>query len=95
MIRASPATSDGPIPIPGLSGRPSVTETPRSVEETYSRLGSMTKMDDLELQRELRRLRDETLNTPNCPACLHRMEPAEVDGELVWACPECGALSQP
>lgn len=95
MIRASPATSDGPIPIPGLSGRPSVSETPRSVEETYSRLGSMTKMDDLERQRELRRLRDETLNTPNCPACLHRMEPAKVDGDLVWACPECGTLSQP
>jgi ribosomal protein L37AE/L43A len=55
----------------------------------------MTKMDDLERQRELRRLRDEALNTPNCPACLHRMEPAEVDDDLVWACPECGARSEP
>ena len=95
MIRASPATSDGPVPIPGLSGRPSVSETPTSVEETYSRLGSMTKMNDLERQRELRRLRDETLNTPNCPACLHRMEPAKVDGDLMWACPGCGTLNQP
>ncbi|EED6225712.1 zf-TFIIB domain-containing protein, partial [Salmonella enterica subsp. enterica serovar Haifa] len=25
-----------------------------------------------------------------CPRCLTRMEPAEVSGEPVWKCPECG-----
>lgn len=50
-------------------------------------------MDDLERQRELRRERDALANdTPNCPRCLHRMEPAEVDGEAVWRCPECEAV---
>ncbi|WP_420827628.1 zf-TFIIB domain-containing protein [Microbacterium esteraromaticum] len=48
-------------------------------------------MDDLDRQRELRRLRDEVLSTPNCLRCVQRMEPAEVDGEPIWQCPECGA----
>lgn len=47
-------------------------------------------MDDLERQRELDRSRDEALNTPNCPSCLHRMEPVEVDRVPMWQCPECG-----
>ena len=47
--------------------------------------------DDLERQRELRRLRDEVLNTPSCGGCLTRMEPAEVGGEPVWRCSTCGA----
>lgn len=55
----------------------------------------MGGMDDLERQRELRRLRDEVLDTPNCPGCLHRMTPAAIDGEPTWLCPECGAISQP
>ncbi|MEJ1088330.1 hypothetical protein WDU99_08375 [Microbacterium sp. Mu-80] len=48
-------------------------------------------MDDLERQRELRRERDRLLDVPNCPECLHRMEPAEVDDDLMWLCRECGA----
>ncbi|WP_439902281.1 zf-TFIIB domain-containing protein [Microbacterium azadirachtae] len=49
-------------------------------------------MDELERQRQLRRLRDQVLNTPNCAECLHRMEPAELNSEPVWRCPECGAI---
>lgn len=49
-------------------------------------------MDDLARQRELRLERDRLLDTPNCPNCLHRMEPAEVDGEARWLCPGCGLL---
>ncbi|WP_146116802.1 zf-TFIIB domain-containing protein [Microbacterium sp. MYb64] len=52
-------------------------------------------MDDLERQRDLRRLRDEVLNTPSCPRCLHRMEPDDVDGEPVWQCPDCGRMNEP
>lgn len=48
-------------------------------------------MDDLAHQRQLRRLRDEVLSTPNCPACLHRMEPTE-EG---WACADCGRIDKP
>ncbi|WP_415127553.1 zf-TFIIB domain-containing protein [Microbacterium sp.] len=48
-------------------------------------------MDDLARQRELRQLRDEVLSTPNCPECLHRMEPATVDDVPVWRCARCGA----
>ena len=33
-------------------------------------------MDDQERRRELQRLADESLNTPNCPGCLHQMEAA-------------------
>ncbi|UNK71728.1 zf-TFIIB domain-containing protein [Microbacterium sp. H1-D42] len=47
-------------------------------------------MDDLERQRRLRLERDALLDTPNCLACLHRMEPTDVDGVPVWQCPECG-----
>lgn len=44
-------------------------------------------MDDMERQRQLRRERDSlAFDTPNCPKCLHRMEP----GEESWVCPECG-----
>ncbi|TFB92788.1 zf-TFIIB domain-containing protein [Cryobacterium sp. HLT2-28] len=32
------------------------------------------------------------LETPNCPACLHRMEPIERWGAVVWRCPECGLV---
>ncbi|WP_168627370.1 zf-TFIIB domain-containing protein [Cryobacterium sp. BB307] len=46
-------------------------------------------MDDLERQRELGRYRDETLNTPNCPTCLHRMEPVDVEGDPTWQCTQC------
>lgn len=53
-------------------------------------------MDDLERQRELRRERDALANdTPNCPRCLRRMEPAEVQGEPVWQCSGCGNLKDP
>ncbi|WP_429457487.1 zf-TFIIB domain-containing protein [Microbacterium sp. ZKA21] len=52
-------------------------------------------MDDLERQRELRRERDRLLDTPNCPQCLTRMEPADVGGEPMWRCPECGTLLAP
>jgi len=52
-------------------------------------------MDDLKRQRELRRLRDEVLSTPNCPQCLTRMGPAEASGEPVWTCPECGISVEP
>ncbi|MBD8012811.1 zf-TFIIB domain-containing protein [Microbacterium sp. Re1] len=51
-------------------------------------------MDDFERQRQLRVERDAlAFDTPNCPTCLHRMEPAEVDGEPVWRCPECGRIA--
>lgn len=46
-------------------------------------------MDDLEHQRQMRLKRDAFLNTPNCPDCLHRMDPAEADGEPVWRCHVC------
>ncbi|MGP6172051.1 zf-TFIIB domain-containing protein [Microbacterium sp. A204] len=49
-------------------------------------------MDDIERQRQLRQLRDELLSTPNCPACLHQMEAAEVNGQPLWRCLECGAV---
>lgn len=48
-------------------------------------------MDDLEKQRQLRLERDSlAFDTPNCPKCLHRVDPAEVDGEPMWQCSECG-----
>ncbi|WP_223585608.1 zf-TFIIB domain-containing protein [Microbacterium sp. OVT16B] len=50
-------------------------------------------MDDLEHQRELRKLRDEALGTPNCPGCLHPMEAVERDSEPVWACAACGVIA--
>ncbi|WP_157487615.1 hypothetical protein [Leifsonia sp. Root112D2] len=50
-------------------------------------------MDDLERQRELRRVRDEVLSSPNCPICLHRMEPAEVNSDVGRRCPESGAVA--
>ncbi|WP_083363599.1 zf-TFIIB domain-containing protein [Microterricola viridarii] len=28
-------------------------------------------------------------DTPNCPNCLHRMEPADQGKAAVWRCPEC------
>ena len=31
------------------------------------------------------------LDTPNCRACLHRMEPM-VGGVVGWQCPECGQV---
>ncbi|HEY8319612.1 MAG TPA: hypothetical protein VIG76_12360 [Amnibacterium sp.] len=34
---------------------------------------------------------DGTLEVPNCPVCLHRMEPASTAaGGVYWACTECG-----
>ncbi len=34
---------------------------------------------------------DGSLDVPNCPVCLHRMEPADTAaGGVYWACPECG-----
>lgn len=37
---------------------------------------------------------DTSLDSPNCPACLHRMEPAETaSGEVHWLCLECGQRS--
>ncbi|MGN6743657.1 MAG: hypothetical protein ACTHJL_10220 [Amnibacterium sp.] len=34
---------------------------------------------------------DGTLEVPNCPVCLHRMEPASTPaGGVYWACVECG-----
>lgn len=34
---------------------------------------------------------DGSLQTPNCPACLTRMEPAEAPaGGVYWSCPGCG-----
>jgi tRNA(Ile2) C34 agmatinyltransferase TiaS len=34
---------------------------------------------------------DGTLDTPNCPACLHRMEAASTAaGTAYWSCPSCG-----
>ncbi|WP_406250345.1 zf-TFIIB domain-containing protein [Microbacterium sp. M] len=46
-------------------------------------------MDDLQRQRELRLVRDEILSTPNCPDCLHPMEPAQSAGTDVWRCTSC------
>lgn len=47
-------------------------------------------MDDLQRQRELRLVRDEILSTPNCPDCLHSMEPSHNADTDVWRCTECG-----
>ena len=47
-------------------------------------------MDDLQRQRELRLIRDESLSTPNCPDCLHPMEPAQAADSDVWRCTACG-----
>jgi hypothetical protein len=34
---------------------------------------------------------DGSLDVPNCPVCLHRMEPADTAaGGVYWACPACG-----
>lgn len=34
---------------------------------------------------------DGSLDVPNCPVCLHRMEPADTAaGGAYWACRECG-----
>jgi tRNA(Ile2) C34 agmatinyltransferase TiaS len=34
---------------------------------------------------------DGSLDTPNCPSCLHRMEPAATAaGAVYWSCPNCG-----
>ncbi len=34
---------------------------------------------------------DGSLETPNCPSCLSRMEPAEAAaGAVYWSCPSCG-----
>ncbi|MCU1472297.1 hypothetical protein [Amnibacterium sp.] len=34
---------------------------------------------------------DGSLDVPNCPVCLHRMEPAgTASGGVYWACTECG-----
>lgn len=52
-------------------------------------------VDELERQRELRPERDRLLGVPNCPRCLDRMKPAEVEGQLAWRCPECGTTAQP
>ncbi len=36
-------------------------------------------------------LADGTLDTPSCPSCLHRMEPATTPrGGVFWACGNCG-----
>lgn len=51
--------------------------------------------DDLDRQRTLRKLRDGALSTPNCPSCLHHMEPADTDHGPVWRCPFCGAELSP
>ncbi|MGT2425272.1 hypothetical protein [Amnibacterium kyonggiense] len=37
---------------------------------------------------------DGSLDTPNCPDCLTRMEPEESpSGEPYWACTECGFIA--
>jgi tRNA(Ile2) C34 agmatinyltransferase TiaS len=34
---------------------------------------------------------DGSLDTPNCPSCLHRMEVAATPaGAAYWECPSCG-----
>ena len=34
---------------------------------------------------------DGSLDVPNCPACLHAMDPASTTaGALYWACTNCG-----
>jgi hypothetical protein len=34
---------------------------------------------------------DRSLDVPNCPVCLHRMEPADTGaGGVYWLCTECG-----
>jgi tRNA(Ile2) C34 agmatinyltransferase TiaS len=34
---------------------------------------------------------DGTLDSPTCPACLHRMEAAATAaGTVYWSCPNCG-----
>ncbi len=48
-------------------------------------------MDDLQRQRDLRRVRDELLSVPNCSTCLHQMKPVEVGGEAAWQCLHCVA----
>ena len=48
--------------------------------------------DEFHMQRQKRQARDDALNTPNCGACLHRMEPELLEGELVWCCTNCGAV---
>ncbi|WDH78257.1 recombinase family protein [Microbacterium esteraromaticum] len=49
--------------------------------------------DELSRQRERNRQRDGLLSTPNCPECLHRMEPAGIAGEAPgWRCVECGRV---
>lgn len=49
-------------------------------------------MDDLSRHRQLRLERDAlSLDVPNCPKCLHRMEPAEAEREPVWVCEYCTA----
>ena len=52
-------------------------------------------MDDLERQRELRKLRERALDRPNCPRCLHPAEATERDGEPVWWCAVCDAAVFP
>ena len=36
--------------------------------------------------------RMDDLDTPNCPACLMRMEPADGMTATLWRCPECGLV---
>jgi tRNA(Ile2) C34 agmatinyltransferase TiaS len=34
---------------------------------------------------------DGSLDTPNCPSCLHRMDAATTPaGAVYWSCPNCG-----
>ncbi|MFM9597691.1 zf-TFIIB domain-containing protein [Streptomyces scabiei] len=35
---------------------------------------------------------EDDLDVPNCPRCLHSMEPVELARGPVWRCPECGAV---
>ena len=42
--------------------------------------------------RPLPEFDEASLDTPNCAACLHRMDPAESpQGAVYWECPNCGA----
>ena len=46
--------------------------------------------DDLARQRKRHPEAEQSLDVPNCPECLHRMEPQIRQVEVGWECPNCG-----
>ncbi len=50
--------------------------------------------DDLDLAAAPSAVDDAALDVPNCPSCLHRMEPEESarTGEVYWRCLHCGQV---